>query len=517
MPLNTDPPGLSDPSDPPSPSDPSDPSEPSDPLGTGRTGGTALATAAQPGPSAPARRPAGLGALLARLHFYAGVMIAPFLLVAAVTGLLYTLTPQLDALVYDKELHVSREGDAVVPLSGQLAAARAAHPDGTLTAVRPGSGESTTQVDFALPELGEKAHTVYVDPYSGEVTGQLTTWFGYTPLMTWFDDLHRNLQLGDLGRHYSEVAASWLWVLVLGGLILWVRRRNGNRTARRLLLPDRAAKGVRRTRNWHAVTGVWLAVGLLGLSATGLTWSRYAGAHFGEALDALRSGTPGVSTALPGAPADAGDDGHGSHGSHGAGDSGEGVDPAAVDGVLRTAREAGLDGPISIAVPSDATTAWTVAETRDRWPVGRDTLAVDASTGTVVDRVDFADWPFLARLSTWGISAHMGLLFGPVNQILLAIVAIGLISLIVWGYRMWWQRRPTRADRRTPLGAPPARGAWRGVPLPVLALGAVVTAALGWAIPLFGIPLAGFLAVDLAVGAARRRRSATTGSPGRAG
>ena len=52
------------------------------------------------------------------------------------------------------------------------------------------------------------------------------------------------------------------------------------------------AKGVRRTRGWHAATGVWLAVGLLFLSATGLTWSRYAGANFGAALDALNAHAP---------------------------------------------------------------------------------------------------------------------------------------------------------------------------------------------------------------------------------
>ncbi|MDT5043015.1 MAG: hypothetical protein QOE51_4000 [Actinoplanes sp.] len=42
------------------------------------------------------RRPHSFGALLLRLHFYAGVLVAPFLIVAALTGLAYTLTPQLD-------------------------------------------------------------------------------------------------------------------------------------------------------------------------------------------------------------------------------------------------------------------------------------------------------------------------------------------------------------------------------------------------------------------------------------
>ncbi|MGM0351986.1 PepSY-associated TM helix domain-containing protein [Streptomyces sp. ECR3] len=465
------------------------------------TEATSTTTAAKTTAPAPTRKAEGLGPLLARLHFYAGIMVAPFLLVAAVTGLLYTFTPQLDSLIYGKELHVSHTGGSTVPLSEQVAAARAEHPKGTLTAVRPGSGDDTTQVDFALPELGEKTHTVYVDPYTGKTTGQLTTWYAETPLTTWLDALHRNLNLGTVGRYYSEIAASWLWVLVLGGLFLWWRRRHGKRTARRLLLPDRTAKqGVRRTRSWHAATGVWLAVGLLGLSATGLTWSRYAGANFGEALDALHSHTPSVATTLT----------TGTSGSAAT----KSVDPAAIDNVLKAARADGVDGPVEIAVPADNASAWTVTQTRNLWPVGRDSVAVDAATDRVADKVAFADWPVMAKLTRWGINAHMGTLFGLVNQILLALLAVGLIFVTVWGYRMWWQRRPTRSDRRAALGTPPARGGWRNLPSGALAVGIVVVAVIGWIIPLFGIPLAVFLAVDLTVGVVRNRRAAGSAAAG---
>jgi uncharacterized iron-regulated membrane protein len=271
--------------------------------------------------------------LLLRLHFYAGILVAPFLVVAAVTGLLYTFTPQLDRIVYPQELTVTKVGATSRPLAEQVAAARATHPQGTLVAVQPGASEATTQVDFALPELGDKSHTIYVDPYTGQVTGQLTTWYGTTPLKTWLDDLHRNLHLGAVGRHYSELAASWLWILALGGVILWWRRHRSARTARRLLAPDLAAnKGVRRTRGWHAATGVWLTTGLLILSATGLTWSRYAGAHFSAALGAVRSGTPEVSTSLTSASIPAA----GAHHHGGAEDSAAtaSVNPTAIDSVL---------------------------------------------------------------------------------------------------------------------------------------------------------------------------------------
>jgi uncharacterized iron-regulated membrane protein len=459
-------------------------------------------------PAVP-RRARPIVALLTRLHFYTGVLVAPFIAVAAVTGLLFAFTPQLDSLVYATELRVARAGPGLPhPLSEQVAAARTAHPSGTLAAVLPAAApDATTRVVFSLPELGEKQHTVYVDPYSLEIRGTLTTWFDETPLTTWLDDLHRNLHLGAVGRVYSELAASWLWVLVTGGLIIWLHRQwRSRRRARCLVLVDLAApKGVRRTRSWHAATGVWLAVGLLVLSATGLTWSRWAGGNFTHVLDALHAHSPTVDTTLPGGATPTPSGGH--HGGTGVVD---GADPAAVDTVLHAAVGAGFTGPMSIAAPAEHGDAWTVTRTDRTWPVNLDAIAVDPATGMVTARSDFADWPLLAQLSKLGVQAHMGYLFGLVNQLLLAGLAIGVLCMIVWGYRMWWQRRPTRADRRAPLGTPPARGTWRQLTWPVLAIGAVITAAVGWALPELGVTLAAFLVIDTIAGRIRQPRPRMT-------
>ena len=458
------------------------------------------------------RRPGGFGALLLRLHFYAGVLVAPFLLIAAVTGLLYTVTPQLDQVLYGDKLTVAQPGATALPLAEQIAKARAVHPDGALAAVQPGEGDATTKVVFSVPALGENQHTVYLDPYTGQTQGQLTTWFGSTPVTTWLDDLHRNLHLGDAGRHYSELAASWMWVLTLGGLILWWRRRRNLRT---MLAPELSAKkGVRRTRGWHAATGVWITLGLLILSVTGLTWSRYAGGTFSDLLDALDARRPALSTTI-GTGTPAADSGH-----HGTGNAAAAapIDPTQADTVLTVARGNGLTGPVEITPPEAAGSAWSVAEIDNTWPVNLDRVAVDPTTSSVVSRSDFADWPLLAQLSKLGVQAHMGILFGVVNQLLLAALAIGLICVIVWGYRMWWQRRPTRTGRRAALGTPPARGAWLGLPAWTIAVGVPVVVAVGWALPLLGIPLAAFLLLDITLGAShRRRRAAVPTSPAPAG
>ncbi|MFI5915100.1 PepSY-associated TM helix domain-containing protein [Dactylosporangium sp. NPDC051541] len=441
--------------------------------------------------------------LLTRLHFYAGILVAPLLVIAAVTGLLFAFSPQLDRLVYDKEFHAAAAGPGLPkPLSEQVAAAIAAHPDGTLATVVPAAApDATTRVVFSVPALGEQQHTVYVDPYTGEIRGQLTTWFGETPLQTWLDQFHMNLHLGEFGTLYSETAASWLWVLALGGLVLWWSRQRRNRLERMLTYDLKAAKGVRRTRSLHGATGIWLVVGLLFLSATGLTWSTYAGDNFTAALDSLDARRPDLDKSLTGGAAPTASAHHGEAPAAAAGD------PAQVDAVLRVALANGLTAPMEIYPPAEAGAAWSVIENDNVWPVHFDKIAVDPVAGTVAHRTDYADWPFLAKLSALGIQAHMGYLFGLANQLLLAALAIGLLCVIVWGYRMWWQRRPTRADRRAVVGPPPARGTARRVRLPLLVVGVVVTAAVGWALPAFGVTLLAFLLFDFAAGATARLRS----------
>nr|WP_241839919.1 PepSY domain-containing protein [Frankia sp. CcI49] len=463
--------------------------------------------------------------LLLRLHFYAGVLVAPFLAIAALTGLAYTLTPQLDRLVYADELYVDEVGTMPRPLAEQISAALAAHPEGTFASVLTGDApDRTTRVVLSVPELGDRQRTVYVDPYTGRVQGLLTTWWGSTPLTTWLDDLHRNLHLGSFGRHYSETAASWLWIVALGGLVLWLARRrqalgvSRARRARGALLPDLTARGRRRTLGWHGSLGMWLLVGLLFLSATGLTWSRYAGENFSRVLDAADSHTPSLDTALPQATSTTTGGVGGAHQGHavdglaatdaGATDAGAVAASVAapVDRVVAAARAAGLDGPIEVTPAGDAASAWSVAQTDGRWPVRFDQVAVNPVNGRVVNEVRWEDWPLLAQLSKLGVRAHMGELFGVANQILLAGLALGLLCVIVWGYRMWWQRRPTRADQAGIVGPPPARGAWRRLPKPALALLILLTVAVGWALPALGVTLLAFLLLDLTAGLLQRRR-----------
>ncbi|WP_455361877.1 PepSY-associated TM helix domain-containing protein [Streptomyces sp. SYSU K21746] len=480
-----------------------------DPIkGTEETAESAVPAGARP--SAPSTWSA-LRPLVLRIHFYAGLLIAPLLLVAAVSGLLYALSFQAEKIIYSHELEVP-VGDAAKPLDAQVAAARAAHPEGTVTAVWPPAEEgATTRVLMTTPEVEEdKSLAVFVNPYTAEVRGELPSFgsSGALPLRTWLDELHRDLRLGETGRYYSELAASWLWVVALGGLLLWIGRKRAGRRA--LIVPERGATGRRRTLSWHGSVGLWAVIGLVLLSATGLTWSRYAGENIGKVQDQLGGASPVVSAALDGTGAGGG--GHEGHGGgSGSGTGGHQGKDIGVDKAVEAARASGIESrEISVILPSEGN-GYVVKETDKQFPVQLDSVAVHPADGTVMDELRFGDYPVLAKLTRFGIDAHMGVFLGMANQLALAVLMIALIMLIVWGYRMWWLRRPTK-ERRLSVGRPMPRGAWRRVPLPVLLPLVAATALTGWFIPLLGISLLAFLVLDVLLGLATRGRADRTGS-----
>ncbi|MEU7644728.1 PepSY-associated TM helix domain-containing protein [Streptomyces huasconensis] len=474
-------------------------------------------------PHASQARPAGkrsgwasLRPLVLRLHFYAGLLIAPFLLVAATTGLLYACSYQVEKYVYADELRVPVADDRrELPLERQVAAAREAHPEGKISAVRPApeDGATTRVLLSGVPGVDpDRTLAVFVNPYTAEVRGALEQYgsSGALPLRTWIDELHRDLHLGEPGRLYSELAASWLWVIAGGGLVLWYGRRRAQRKVRN-------TTGRRRTLSLHGTVGVWAALGLFILSATGLTWSTYAGQSVADLREAIGQTTPAVTASVtPGA--EPGPEGAGEHAGHdgvsGAGtstapgsDGGKRPADVGLDAVLKSARAQGLSGPVEIVPPAEPSgaSAYVVKQIQRTWPVRQDSVAVDPANGKVTDVLRFDDYPVLAKLTRWGIDAHAGTLFGVVNQLALAALALGLILLIVWGYRMWWQR-----GRGSSFGRPMARGAWQDVPAYILVPLMAAVAVLGYFVPLLGIPLAAFLVVDVVLGEVAHRRGRRT-------
>ena len=211
-----------------------------------------------------------------------------------------------------------------------------------------------------------------------------------------------------------------------------------------------------------------LLLGFLFLSATGLTWSQLAGDNIANLRTSLDWTTPKLPTAL--SPAAAAPAAGSEHDHSHAGTAAAGTDPAMYDHVLAAARqEPVIDaGKVEIKPPAKAGKAWTVTEIDRSWPTQADAAAVDPATMTVSGKLVFNDFNLAAKLTRWGIDAHMGVLFGLANQLVLVVIALGLAGSVIGGYLMWWKRRPTRGTSWA-AGRPPARRFLRTAPWPLTA------------------------------------------------
>ena len=264
-------------------------------------------------------------------------------------------------------------------------------------------------------------------------------------------------------------------------MVLWAARR-------------RQSSGRQGTlRGLHASLGLWLLLGLLFFSATGLTWSQYAGSNIGILRGWYGWSTPVVSTALQtrsemhmNMPADMPMDEHAEHHMHmPATEAGaKAADPALFDAVVATARLANLQSSrLEIRPALAKEKAWVVNEIDRSWPTHVDSVSIDPGTLEVIDKVEFAQYSLPAKLTRWGIDAHMGALFGLANQLVLVVFASGLLVMVVMGYLMWWRRRPSLSVQPTMYQAwrELGRTAQSGVLVSGIVLG-ICLPVLGWSL-----------------------------------
>ncbi|MEK8032596.1 PepSY domain-containing protein [Ideonella sp. DXS29W] len=430
----------------------------------------------------PTLRKAALHRLFWRIHFWAGLIGAPIVLFAAVTGLIYVVSPQVEAWRHAGLDHVA-PSDARWTLDAQVDAVRALHPDEAVRYVvpahRPGD---TTQVYLRAAHehhagRGDHDHglptgsIVYLNPHTGEVLGQLPE---LQRFKTWAKKLHSSALQGNAWRWVLELGASWMLVLFATGLVLWWPRSQARGGPGWRALWPTPGRGRRTWRDCHATVALALGLVLAIVLVTGLTWARYSGERFRVAQEALGQATPRPEPALRSTPL-------------------EGVTPLTWQQVHDRARATAPDIAMQITPPQGPQGTWRVENFDRSQPEGRFTQVFDAYTGQTLFSVGWSEFPLLSRATAIGIPFHRGE-FGVWNQVLLALAALAAVFSVVSGLMMWWlRRRPAAPQTRRRLAAPPL--SWsdvRQAPWWVWPL----AAALGWALPVFGLSLVVLLGLE---------------------
>jgi uncharacterized iron-regulated membrane protein len=366
-----------------------------------------------------------------RWHFYAGMIVAPVLLVVAATGALYIFKAELERVMYSGTMFVEPAAEHV-PLDDQLAAAVGAAGDG-FAASQLVIDEDPTRATAIYLSNGKTYHSAYVDPGDGRVLGQLDQ-YSFFPVVL---KIHRQLFVGTTGRIVVELVTCWTIVLVVTGLYLWWPRRK--RQVWGVWLPRLRGGFYRALRDLHAVSGAYVAAIALVIAATGLVYTYVWGSGYSYA--AIKTGAYSVFTDPPQSTSSAD------------------VPRISLDEVTRIAREKMPEASLTHFLPRVPGGAFVVFASRPIGPTSDEYLVLDHGTGAILTHKTNAEYPALGWWATWNYPLHIGSVLGLPTKILWLIAALALMAMPVSGVWMWWQRRPQgtaglprKVDARVPRG-----------------------------------------------------------------
>lgn len=390
-----------------------------------------------------------------RWHFYAGLFCIPFVLVLAISGAIYLFKPQFEA-VLDKPYNQLTITGHSQSAAAQVNAALAAVPDTVLNAYQlPETPYSAVQV---LVGQNKELTRVYVHPETLQI---LKIEREDDKLMRVVHELHGNFLIGDWGSYLVELAASWTIVMIITGLYLWWP---SNMKGFAGVLYPRLDKTRRLFwRDIHAVTGFWISFFTLFLLLSGLPWAKSWGGLLKEVRNisagkvVQQDWTTGPTSAIierrqmnMAAMSESEHSEHMKH-LHGNHKPLPALDYSAIDSLVATVQPLNLAYPVLISPPSKKSPDWTAKSKSQNRPLRVD-LVLDAKTGTIKSRKNFADRPLFDRIIGYGIAIHEGQLFGWLNQLLGLLTALGLTLISLSAVILWWRRRVPGV-----LGAPKRR------------------------------------------------------------
>ena len=419
-----------------------------------------------------------------RVHFYSGIIVAPFLVMFAITGLVILYTqPIQDG--FQSELRRVDRGSAVVSFDEQAATVETNLPEDPIVSMTPprDSGASTV---FGL----DSGRSAYVNPYTGDFLGADET---QTTLVRWSNALHGQLNNDSLtiplpavsalwdgekvmrdyvvGDLVLELAGTWLVILALTGLYLfWPRKSRESKSTvngKRMWSFRLSKTGRAKWRDLHALPGAILFVMLLFVAASGLPWSTYWGPNFTALANEIspNTWTDAPASAL-GTKSDL--DRLGNKINWNTGDvpipssyrpaSGADVpEPLSLDAVVKIADMEKMKPNYTVNFPvnieDDAGNplygSFTLSNSWPRKTGEAKDVFIDQFTGATLGQQDVYGYGSVSRAVDTTVSVHMGTQWGIVSRILMTLTCVLTIWSVISAVIMYSKRR-----RKGTLGLP---------------------------------------------------------------
>lgn len=408
-----------------------------------------------------------------RWHFYAGMLVAPFLLILSLSalGMMFmanTVGPNNDLLTVPKQ-------STILPVSVQAQSALNTLPDSTLKQyIAPKSDHS---VALFRVSSADNNYMVAVDPYTADV---VTSAPNNSNLYHTFNSIHADLLMGKTGDYLLETAASLTVLLILTGWYLWWYRC---KSVKSMLIPSAKQASKRSVFvTLHATLGTWLSILLLLFCVSGMAWAGIWGEKVVQAWSQFPAGKWGNGpmptsvippthgealnsssvkevpwilelTPMPTSGLTLGD---------------KGINPTlpiTLDTVDKFARESGFKGRYQINLPQGETGVWTLSQDSMSYdmpsPTADRTMHIDRYSGNVLADIRYEDYNAFGKFMAVGNAVHMGTL-GLWSLLANVLFCLSIIAICISGYIMWWQRRPSKLNaqstRKVGLNPPPSNG-----------------------------------------------------------
>ncbi|KQY12279.1 PepSY-associated TM helix domain-containing protein [Rhizobium sp. Root482] len=421
-----------------------------------------------------------------RWHFFAGLLVIPFLLNLSITGSLYLFKDEINDTIFAYR-NIVADGPRSLKPSEIVENATAAVP-GTVVNYR----EPADSTHSALVTISSDAGNtlVFVDPHDGRILDHVASNNEFNWVVK---KIHSLEYFGTYANHLVEIVGGFALMLVVTGLYLWwPRQRTGG------VLSVRGTPSRRVFwRDTHAVTGAVAGLFIFFLAATGMPWSGYWGANANAWLTTNGYGYPAElfdavpASALsthhvveqPGwivenAPVPESD----THAGHAM------AQPIGLDAAVDIARNAGMAAGFDVAIPGDRNGVYTASIFPEDLSKER-TIHIDQYSGEPLVDISYDQFPTVGKLIEWGINVHQGQEWGRINQILMLVTCLAIILMCMSAIVMWWKRRPSGSLGVPPM--PPRKSVYIGL--------WTIAAIFGLAFPMSGIAILVMVLVDQVV------------------
>ncbi|QEY23475.1 PepSY-associated TM helix domain-containing protein [Neisseria animalis] len=401
-----------------------------------------------------------------RWHFYAGIFVAPFLMLLAATGLAMLLLANISGREGER-LEITPQA-AVQPLSVQAESARASLHSETASVVQYIAPRADNMVAVFRVNDGGKAVMAAVDPYTAQVVKT------YPRNQDWYhlmDEIHSDMLIGTFGDYLLETAASLTILLIVSGLYLWWAKQGDLSAAKKLrnMLFPVWGSGRNAWRCVHSMLGTWLSLVLLTFCLSGIAWAGIWGGKMVQAWSQFPAGKWGVA---PNPESDAAT--HGKLLNDGKtkevpwvleltpmpqsgttlGENGIAPgEPITLETVDRYAREIGFRGRYQLNLPQGETGVWTLSQDSMSYdansPTIDRTVHIDQYSGKLLADIRYDDYNWFGKFMAVSIALHMGTL-GWWSVAANVLFCLAVIAMCASGFVMWWKRRPAHAVGLTP-------------------------------------------------------------------